>query len=290
LIMFADLHVHTSASDGTSSPAEVVRMAGLAGLRAVAVTDHDTMEGVSAAQDTAASAGIDVLGGVELSTDYDGLEVHVLGYCVDPAEPVFQGYLSAFRNARFTRAENMVNKLRALGVNISLDNVLAQAGAGSVGRPHIARALMAAGQINSMAEAFDRYIGFGKAAYVPRLKYRPEEMIKAVIEAGGVPVLAHPGITCKDDLLLALIEAGLQGLEVAHPQHTREMERHYRELCRSHGLIATGGSDFHGTGVAGHGFLGEAVTPYETVLQLCEQAVKNRRLNRGNTKTGAGER
>ncbi len=280
--MFADLHVHTSASDGTSSPADIVRLAVLAGLRAVAVTDHDTMEGVSAAKDTAESAGIDVLSGVELSTDYDGLEVHVLGYCVKPADPVFQGYLSAFRNARFTRAQNMVDKLRALGVNISLENVMAQAGAGSVGRPHIARALLAAGQISSITEAFDRYIGFGKAAYVPRLKYRPEEMIKAVIEAGGVPVLAHPGITCKDELVLTLIEAGLQGLEVAHPQHSRERERHYRELCRSHGLIATGGSDFHGAGVAGHGSLGEAVTPYETVLRLREQAAENRRLNSGN--------
>lgn len=265
-------------------------MAGLAGLRAVAVTDHDTMDGINAAKETADAVGIDVLSGVELSTDYDGVEVHVLGYLTKQADPVFEGYLSAFRNARFTRAENMVNKLRALGVDISLEKVMAQAGAGSVGRPHIARALMAAGQISSMAEAFDRYIGFGKAAYVPRLKYRPEEMIKAVIEAGGVPVLAHPGITCTDELVLTLIEAGLQGLEVCHPKHTKEMERRYCELCRSYGLIATGGSDFHGIGVAGHGALGEAVAPFETVLQLREQAVKNRSLNSGSIRTGAGER
>jgi len=278
--MFADLHVHTSASDGTSSPAEVVHMAGLAGLHALAITDHDTMEGIDDAKDAAGSVGIDVLGGVELSTDYDGLEVHVLGYCIEPGA-VFQAYLSAFQQARFTRAEKMVLKLRELGIKISFENVMALAGTGSVGRPHIARALMQAGQINNMAEAFDRYIGLGKAAYVPRLKYRPEEMIEAVIEAGGVPVLAHPGITCKEDLLLSLINAGLQGLEVFHPQHTRGMERYYRELCRNHGLIATGGSDFHGTGVAGHGVLGEAVTPYETVLRLRDQADKNRRLKGG---------
>lgn len=288
--MFADLHVHTSASDGTSSPAEVVHMAGLAGLRALAITDHDTMEGIYAAKDMAGSIGIDVLGGVELSTDYDGLEVHVLGYCIEPANTVFQSYLSAFKKARFTRAEKMVNKLRELGINISFENVMALAGTGSVGRPHIARVLMKVGKINNMAEAFDRYIGFGKAAYVPRLKYRPEEMIKAVIEAGGVPVLAHPGITCKEDLILSLIGAGLQGLEVFHPQHTREMERYYRELCRNHGLIATGGSDFHGAGVAGHGGLGEAVIPYEAVLQLREQAANNRRLNGENINNGAGER
>ncbi|MFA7467435.1 MAG: PHP domain-containing protein [Desulfotomaculaceae bacterium] len=283
--MFADLHVHTSASDGTSSPAEVVQLAGLAGLCALAITDHDTMEGIDNARDTAGSIGVDVLGGVELSTDYAGLEVHILGYCIEPANSVFQSYLSAFKNARLARAEKMVNKLRELGINISFENVMALAGTGSVGRPHIARALMQTGQISRMAEAFDRYIGFGKAAYVPRLKYRPEEMIKAVIEAGGVPVLAHPGITCKDDLILALIDAGLQGLEVFHPKHTREMERQYRALCRNHGLIATGGSDFHGAGVAGHGVLGEAVIPYGAVLQLREQAANNRRLNGENIKT-----
>jgi len=288
--MFADLHVHTTASDGTSSPAEVVHLAGLAGLRALAITDHDTMEGIDTAQNTAVSIGIDVLGGMELSTDYDGLEVHVLGYCIEPSNTVFQSYLSAFKKARFTRAEKMVDKLRQLGINISFENVMALAGTGSVGRPHIARALMKAGQISRMAEAFDRYIGFGKVAYVPRLKYRPEEMIKAVIEAGGVPVLAHPGITCKEDLILSLIDAGLQGLEVFHPQHSREMERYYRALCRSHGLIATGGSDYHGAGVAGHGALGDAVIPYEAVLRLREQAAINRSLTAKNTNNSAGER
>jgi len=276
--MFADLHVHTNASDGKNSPAEVVRLAALAGLRAVAITDHDTMAGVNAAQETAATAGIEVLAGVELSTDYDGVETHILGYYANPAEPVFQGYLKAFKDARAARAQEMVGKLRALGLNISLENVLAQAGPASVGRPHVARALMAAGQINSVAEAFDRYIGFGKAAYVSRLKYRPEEIIKVVIQAGGVPVLAHPGISCKDELLLDLVKAGLQGVEVAHPEHTKEMEHHYRELCGSYGLIATGGSDFHGAGVARHGALGQAVCPYETVIRLREQALSNRRL------------
>lgn len=275
--MHADLHVHTSASDGTSTPEDVVRMAGRAGLRAVAITDHDTMDGINAAIMAADSSSVDVVGGVELSTEHEGLEVHILGYCIDPGNTVFQAYLDTFKNARFTRAEKMVHKLRELGVNISFENVMALAGTGSVGRPHIARALLNAGIIHSMAEAFDRYIGFGKSAYVPRLKYRPVEMINAVIEAGGVPVLAHPGITCGDALILSLIDAGLQGLEVYHPKHSPEMERYYRELCRSHGLIATGGSDFHGAGVAGHGGLGEAVVPYEAVIQLREHAARNSR-------------
>ncbi|MCG8400967.1 MAG: PHP domain-containing protein [Firmicutes bacterium] len=275
--MLADLHVHTNASDGTSSPAEVVRMAARAGLRAIAITDHDTMDGVPAALAEAGRYEIDVLGGVELSTEQDGLEVHVLGYCIDPAKTTFQEYLDAFKNARFARAEKMVHKLRQLGVNISFDSVLELAGTGSVGRPHIARALLNEGKINKLTEAFDKYIGFGKAAYVPRLKFRPEEMIRAVIEAGGVPVLAHPGITCGDDLIRFLIRNGLQGVEVCHPKHAPDIEEHYRSLCRSYGLIATGGSDYHGAGVTGHGNLGDAVVHYGTVAELRQQAAQNSR-------------
>lgn len=278
--MLADLHIHTSASDGTSTPADIVRMAEKAGLKAVAITDHDTMDGVQPAWAAAGAAGVDVLAGVELSTELDGLEVHILGYCIDPGNAVFQEYLNTFKNARFNRAEKMVDKLRGLGVNISFDSVMALAGTGSVGRPHIARALLNAGKINSMAEAFDRYIGFGKAAYVPRLKYRPVEMIKAVLAAGGVPVLAHPGITCGDELIVSLVEAGLQGLEVYHPKHNRELEKHYLGICNRYGLIATGGSDYHGAGVAGHGGLGEAVVDYDAVRQLRERADLNKHRRR----------
>ncbi len=273
--MLADLHIHTTASDGTSKPSEVVRMAEKLGLSAVAITDHDTMEGISEAEAEAERCGIEVLSGVELSTEYNGLEVHVLGYCIDPSNEVFGEYLHTFKNARYTRAEKMVSKLRDLGININFDSVLELAGTGSVGRAHIARALMNAGKISSMAEAFDKYIGFGKAAYVPRLKLSPEDMVRAVIRVGGVPVLAHPGITCADDLIIYLIEHGLQGIEVYHPKHTREMQQHYLALCRKYGLIATGGSDFHGSGMTGHGRLGEAVVEYETVLKLRERAMKN---------------
>lgn len=273
--MFADLHIHTTSSDGASTPEEVVRMAAHAKLRAVAITDHDTMEGIKPARLEAALQGIDILDGVELSTESDGLEVHILAYCIDPDNAGFQEHLNVFRNARLIRAQRIVAKLQQMGIDISFRQVLKLAGPGSVGRPHIARALMAIGRTSNITEAFEHYIGVGKPAYEPRLKYHPAEMVKLVRKLGGVPVLAHPGISCGEGLIISLIDAGLQGLEVYHPKHSRPMEDYYLGLCYTYGLEATGGSDFHGLGVTGHGRLGEARVPYAAVLQLRELASKN---------------
>ncbi|WP_347490913.1 PHP domain-containing protein [Desulfoscipio sp. XC116] len=273
--MFADLHIHTTSSDGASTPEEVVRMAAHAKLRAVAITDHDTMEGIRPARLEAASQGIDILDGVELSTESDGFEVHILAYCIDPENTGFQEHLTVFRNARLIRAQKIVAKLQHMGIDISFQQVLKLAGPGSVGRPHIAQALLTIGKTNNITEAFEHYIGVGKPAYEPRLKYHSAEMVKLVRELGGVPVLAHPGISCGEDLIISLIDAGLQGLEVYHPKHSRAMEDYYLRLCRTYGLAATGGSDFHGPGVTGHGRLGEARVPYAAVLRLRELAAKN---------------
>ncbi|MBF7083053.1 PHP domain-containing protein [Desulfallas sp. Bu1-1] len=274
--MFADLHVHTSASDGSSTPEEVVQMAARNKLRCIAITDHDTMDGINAAHAVAERRGVDILNGVELSTECDGLEVHILGYCVDPGDHELQEHLKIFQNARLNRAKKIINKLRNLGLVISLEKVLELAGPGSVGRPHIARALLAEGQVNSIAEAFELYIGVGKPAYEPRFKYHPVQMVKLIRSVGGVPVLAHPGITCGESLIMTLIEEGLQGLEVYHPKHTPEMEKYYLNLCHEYGLVVTGGSDFHGVGVTGHGRLGEAVVPYKVVVELRALAAQNK--------------
>jgi len=273
--MFADLHIHTTSSDGVSTPEEVVRMAAHAKLRAVAVTDHDTTEGVGPAKSEAALHGIDILDGVELSTEHEGMEIHILAYCIDSGNNVLQEYLNIFRNARLSRAQKIVEKLHRMDIEIRYNQVLKLAGSGSVGRPHIAQALLAIGKVGSITEAFEQYIGVGKPAYVPRLKYHPEDMVKLVRKMGGVPVLAHPGISCGEELIMTLIDAGLQGLEVYHPKHTREKENYYLGLCRRYGLVGTGGSDFHGVGVTGHGRIGEARVPYIVVMQLRALAVEN---------------
>lgn len=274
--MFADLHVHTNISDGVSTSEEVVKMAARYKLQAIAITDHDTMDGVYDAQVEAKNQGIEILEGVELSTDCEGMEVHILAYCIDPNNSNFQEHLKIFRDVRLNRAEKMVYKLRDMGIYIDFNTVLEMAGSGSVGRPHIAQALLATGKINSVAEAFEYYIGVGKPAYEPRYKYHPVDMIKLIRKLGGVPVLAHPGISCEKPLILSLIEEGLQGLEVYHPQHSQDMEEYYFNLCQKFELIATGGSDFHGVGVAGHGRLGESVVHYDTVLRLRGLAAQNR--------------
>ncbi|KAF1084613.1 error-prone DNA polymerase [Sporotomaculum syntrophicum] len=273
--MFADLHIHTTSSDGASSPNEVVRMAVQANLRAVSITDHDTMEGICQAKLEAALYGIDVLDGVELSTEHDGMEIHILAYCVEPENSVLQKHLNLFRAARLSRARKIVAKLQHMGINIGYDQVLRYAGSGSVGRPHIAQALQAIGKVSSVTEAFEQYIGVGKPAYEPRLKYHPVEMVKLIRRLGGVPVLAHPGISCGEDFIRTLIDAGLQGLEVYHPKQTSEMEAYYLGLCRQHNLLGTGGSDFHGVGATGHGRLGEAKVPYTVVIQLRALAAEN---------------
>jgi len=275
--MFADLHIHTTASDGASTPEEVVRMAARVKLRAIAITDHDTMEGIAAARQEADLRQLEIIEGVELSTEHEGSEVHVLAYCIDLANADFKEHLNLFRNARLLRAEKMVDKLRKMGIMIDFASVLELAGPGSVGRPHIAQAMLAAGVINSIAEAFEYYIGVGKPAYEPRFKYNPVAMVKLIRELGGVPVLAHPGISCNETMVLTLIKEGLQGLEVYHPQHTRDMIKYYLDLCRKFNLLATGGSDFHGVGATGHGKLGEAVAPYEAVVELRNLALQNLR-------------
>lgn len=276
--MFADLHVHTNVSDGASSPVEVIQYAARINLRCIAITDHDTMDGIDIARVEAELNGVDLLNGVELSTECDGMEVHILGYCINLDNSNFQKHLITFQRARLTRAYKILGKLRKLNINIDTNRVLELAGTGSIGRPHIAKVLLAEGKVSSVAEAFEKLIGIGRPAYEPRMKYHPLEMINLIKEAGGVPVLAHPGISCAEKLVMDLIDGGLQGIEVYHPQHNRDMEKMYLKICREHNLIVSGGSDFHGLGATNHGKLGESVVPYETVNQIRSTAAKNKAI------------
>ncbi len=272
--MYADLHIHTTASDGADTPREVVRKALDKGLAAIAVSDHDTLAGVNEALQAAADFQLEVLSGVEVNTYYKGMEIHVLGYLIDPNNEEFTTTLRGLQEERLTRAEKMVGKLKKLGMKIKMSRVLELSGEGTVGRPHIARALLEKKYVSSMQEAFNQYIGAGKPAYVPREKLNPVEAIQLIIKAKGVPVLAHPGFSKVDHLLPSLIKAGLKGLEVWHRNHTPLMVEHYYKITKDCGLIPTGGSDYHGSHHDICNVIGGAVAPYESV-QLLKDAVRD---------------
>jgi len=248
--MRADLHVHSNASDGTDPPAEVMRRAALAGLDAVALTDHDTVAGIAQAR-AARPQGLTLVPGMELSGRLDGHSLHLLAYLFDPGEPELAEQTRLIRDDRELRARAMVRRLADLGVAISWDQVAAIAGRGVVGRPHIARALVASGAIAEPAQAFTReWIGAGGRAYVGRYALDPVRAIALVRAAGGVTVLAHPRAgrdwVVSDEQIAALAAAGLAGVEVFHPDQPEAERAGLLGLIRDLGLVATGGSDDHG--------------------------------------------
>ena len=207
-----DLHAHSTASDGEMAPADLIRYALERGLTTIALTDHDTCAGIDAALQAAQNTNLQVIPGVELSCDVPHTEVHVLGYFVDWHDAFFESMLVKFRDGRFGRAEKMVKKLNALGMNVSFARVQEIAGDGSIGRPHVAQALLEGGYIETMAEAFDKYIGRTGPAYVERFRLTPEDAVALILRAGGVPVLAHPREVA--DWVFPLVKSGLVGLEV----------------------------------------------------------------------------
>ncbi|MFI5370993.1 MAG: PHP domain-containing protein [Candidatus Eisenbacteria bacterium] len=240
-----DLHAHTFFSDGLLSPEDLVARALDKHLLALAVTDHDTVEALPRAR-AAATAQIELVPGIELSSATDGVDLHILGYYLDPEHPRLRTRLERFQDERRQRAVLMMQRLNDLGATLDPDEVFDLAGPGVVGRPHVAGALLRAGHVSSMDEAFKRYLGPQGAAYVPRPAFRPEEAIALIHEADGVSVLAHPGASLPDSLLERLVAAGLRGVEVWHPQHNAATIRRYRALASRLGLLETGGSDFHG--------------------------------------------
>lgn len=265
--MRIDLHTHTTASDGTLSPQELVALAGKVGVGILAVADHDTTDSVDPVRTLGAQAGIEVIPAVELNTDVEDSEVHVLGYFIDHHQPWFQEFLTMLRNGRANRAAKMVEKLNALGIKIDYAQVSGHA-QGAVGRPHVARALMEAGVVRTFEEAFEKYIGRRGPAYVERLRVTPADAVRTIARAGGIPALAHPGWGARDDLIPELIEAGLEGIEVYYPDHTPQLTLHYMRLAEQYNLLMTGGTDFHGTAVASKAPLGSQYVPVEVVDKL----------------------
>ncbi len=263
-----DLHAHTTFSDGLLSPEALVARASEKRLAALAVTDHDTVDAVPRAR-AAAAAALELIPGIEMSTAFDGADLHILGYYINPDDGPLRERLQGFQREREQRALAIVERLRALGAPVDPEAVLELAGPGVVGRPHVAAALVSAGLVTDIDEAFERYLGAQAPAYVPRPAFGPSEAIALIHAADGVSVLAHPGTQMPDSVIERLRAAGLRGIEVWHPQHGAATVRRYRALAQRLGLLETGGSDFHGEHRSVD--LGELPVPV-TVLDPLKQA------------------
>jgi 3',5'-nucleoside bisphosphate phosphatase len=242
---FVDLHTHSTASDGTLPPERVVEAAKRCNLAAIALTDHDSIAGVAAARATGDRLGIRVIAGCELSAFQDEHEVHLLALHLTRIEAL-EGRLAELRNLRYERAQRIVEKLNALGIAITFDEVLEQAKGGAVGRPHVARAMMARGAVVDFKDAFIRYLGNGGAAFVPKARLSVEDAIEIAHEAGGLAVWAHPADGGRRERLEPLVSAGLDGIEVKHPSHSAEDVKRLEALAEFFGLVVSGGSDWHG--------------------------------------------
>jgi predicted metal-dependent phosphoesterase TrpH len=216
------------------------------------ITDHDTVDGLEDAKRAADIAGLTLLPGVELSAYWGAVELHILGYFIDPTHAALLAFLRDTRSARHARLHAMLSRLQAMGMGVRADDVLARAQNGNVGRPHLARALVERGFVGSADEAFDRYLGTDKPAYVPRPDVSVEDAIAVIREAGGIASLAHPGLHNRDEAIPDLMAAGLTAIEVYHPKHAFGRASRYRRIARRHGLLITGGSDFHGVDEGDH--------------------------------------
>ncbi len=270
---FTDLHLHTLFSDGTYTPEELVANALKKRLSAIAVVDHDTVGGVGLAVDAACESDLEVLSGIELSAAYNNQEVHILGYLVDYKKKSFLEKLESLKMNRVERVYKMVAKLNALGINLTPESVFALAGGGTVGRLHIARALVKEGLVGSLFEVFQKYIGDNGPAYVLGFRFSPKEAIKFIKDSGGIPVLAHPYTLKNDELIPEFAKLGLMGLEVYYPEHSQGMVNFYLELAKKNNLLVTGGSDCHGKAKP-EVRIGSIKVPYELVTKLKEAKEK----------------
>jgi predicted metal-dependent phosphoesterase TrpH len=266
-----DLHAHSDRSDGTLSPDEVVALAGRRDLAGIALTDHDTFDGLDEAAAAAGELGLDFVPGIEFSAEYDGASLHILGYWVDPHDEAVNAELDRLSATRFRRGELIVEKLRELGFEIDFERVRRIAGGQTIARPHVAQAMVEAGIVATEQEAFDRYISDDGLAYVPKHALEPLEALRLIRRAGGGCVLAHPGMwkgngSVPDELIERMAEGGMVGLEVWHPDHDEEMRSRYAALAERLGLVATSASDCHGER---YGYrMGTERTDAETVREL----------------------
>lgn len=274
------MHTHTTGSDGTLSPAGLVDYARKKRLRAIGICDHDTVSGVRSLYPITAGTeepkvltpllvdGVEVVPGIEMNCYREGREIHILGYYVPFGKGPFQTLLEKMQASREDRILQTVALLEKLGLPIEVSRVMELSTGDSVGRPHVAQAMVEKGYAASVADAFEKYLGLGKPAYVERAHLSPEEAVRAIRSAGGVAVWAHPGTSDSLHLISELVEEGLQGIEAFHPDHDRSMSEKCLDLASRYGLVVTGGSDFHGEGAGEGGDLGGTVVGYDVVETL----------------------
>jgi predicted metal-dependent phosphoesterase TrpH len=266
-----DLHLHTTASDGLLSPAQLVSRVAAAGVTTCAVTDHDTVGGLDEAASAAAACGLRFVPGIEITAVDGGRDVHLLGYGIAPRSTLLETFLVVQRDERRRRVRRLLDRLAELGMPVDEGAILAcRAAIGSgpvlsrtLGRPHIARAMVDAGYVSDVNEAFDKWLGSGRPAFVPRPGASPAEVVARIHQAGGVAAMAHPAQTRRDDLIPALVDAGLDALEVWHSEHDEAAIAHYKSVAIACGLLMTGGSDFHGDMTGRPCRLGEIGVPEE---------------------------
>src|SRR5574337_816104 len=263
-----DLHTHTTTSDGVLSPQQLVRFAKDCNISVLAITDHDTLEGLPAAMAEAKRVALQVVAGVEITAHAGDLEIHILGHFIDLDDHRLTEFLASSRTDRIERVHRMIEKLWALGLPMEADEVLSLTEGPSVGRPHVAQAMIRRGYVASLKEAFDRYLTSGKPGYVERSQIPAALAIRAIKEAGGLASLAHRGEYGRDEIIPFLVQHGLNGLEVFHPEHNSESLFRYERMCLEYGLLAVGGSDYHGTGGLRSIGLGRPALPKARFEQL----------------------
>ena len=279
---FADLHLHTFFSDGTFTPEELVERAAKLGFSAIALTDHDTVEGCERAAAACASANIEFIPGTELTAEHADTEVHILAYFVDTHNRPLLTRIAGFQSVRQDRIREMVGALNKLGIPLRAESVFALANCKSPGRPHVARALVKEKLIGNLDEAFERYLKKGRPAWVPKTKMSALEAVELIHQAGGLAVMAHPGLNRSDDIIPALVEAGLDGIECFHTKHSTAMAERYLEIAEKYDLLVTGGSDCHGFSKV-KPLIGTVKLPYDHVEKM-KVAIQNRKSEIGNRK------
>ena len=264
---FADLHLHTNFSDGTFTPEELVLHAQKAGLACIALTDHDTVEGCARAAAACAAVKMDFISGAELTAEHDDTEVHIIGYLLDTENKVLLGRIATFQAVRQNRIREMVAALNDLGVPLKVEVVFELANCKSPGRPHVARALVKEKLVGNLDEAFDRFLKKNRPAWVPKTKMSALEAVELIHQAGGLAVMAHPGLNRTDEIIPALVDAGLDGIECFHTKHSTVMSERYLEIAEKYHLLVTGGSDCHGYS-KNKPLIGTVKLPYEHIEKL----------------------